>query len=409
MKNIIFLFFFILGCGKTNLGTGASSSSNAISCKGAGSGGTITLSPMPTGANVMPVTLNGNYANSPMASVTICTPGTSTCTVVSDILVDTGSYGLRVFKSALGSTTLNQVTAPSGNSLAECAQFGIGSTWGPIKTAKLILGGEAAVTVPIQVIDSTFSGSGRPSICSGSDTTPSAAGYNGILGVGLFQEDCGSTCVGSAPNLYYSCSGTTCVASSAPLASQVVNPVVKLATDNNGVIFQMPSINNCGAQTVNGALILGIDTQSNNAKTSTIKFQADGNGEFTTLFNGITYSNSFIDSGSNGLFFPRTSALPSCTDPIQGSDISAFNCPYDTVSLTATQKSTIGGTVTSNVSFQINNAYNLFSTPNYNFKDLSANWTGAFNWGLPFFYGRKVYIGIDSKASTIGTGPYWAY
>ena len=412
---IIFIYFFLAACNKGNLDSSSTSSSgsdpNSISCKGAGSGGNISLSNPPSGVNVLPVTLNGSYTNAPMVSVKICEVGSAVnCTTVSNILVDTGSYGLRVFKSTINSLNLTQINAQSGNPLAECAQFGIGSTWGPVQSADIVLATESPVTVPIQIIDSTFSGTGKPSVCSNADTDPASAGYNGILGVGLFQEDCGSGCVTSVSSQYYSCSGTNCSQSKALLNTQVVNPVARLTTDNNGVILQLPSIANCGAQTVNGVLILGVNTgKANNAvlANSVTIFPTNSVGELTTTFNGTNYTQSFIDSGSNGLFFPRTSSLPSCTQTYQGQDISAFNCPYDTVNLTATLKS---GGITKSVPFVINNAYNLFSSNNYNFVDMSANWSGAFDWGLPFFFGRKVYVGINGQTSTtLGTGPYIAY
>ena len=270
----------------------------------------------------------------------------------------------------------------------------------------MILGGEPAVNISIQVIDSTFAT--RPTACAQSDTDPNSAGYNGILGVGLFKEDCGTLCTAANPahDLYYSCTGSTCSASNIPLNSQVVNPVAMLASDNNGVILELPAIPNCGVEEVTGTLTLGIETKTNNTVTSTSTFLANAYGEFNTVFNNHNYTQSFIDSGSNGFFFPRIGSLPSCSQPIQGTDISAFNCPYDTVSLSATQTS---GASQKAVSFNINNAYNLFLSPNYNFNDISANWGTAFNWGLPFFYGRKVYVGIENTSSSLGTGPYWAY
>ena len=323
-----------------------------------------------------------------------------------NILIDTGSFGLRVFASVLTGLNLSQINSPSSQPLAECAQFGIGSTWGPIKNADIILGGESAVNIPFQMIDSTFAT--RPSGCLDSDTDPYSAGYNGILGVGLFKEDCGSSCVSPhpAPDLYYSCNGATCTASNAPLASQVVNPIVKLDADNNGVILELPAIANCGVESVTGALILGIGTKANNTATATSVFAANAYGEFTTTFSGHSYTHSFIDSGSNGLFFPRISSLPSCSQPIGGQDISSFNCPYDSVNFTAIQMS---GASQKAINFQINNAYNLFLSPNYNFNDLSADWTSGFDWGLPFFYGRKVFVGLEGKTSPLGTGPFWAY
>jgi hypothetical protein len=33
----------------------------------------------------------------------------------------------------------------------------------------------------------------------------------------------------------------------------------------------------------------------------------------------------------------------------------------------------------------------------------------GFDWGLPFFLGRTVYIGIDSRPTQFGVGPLLAY
>ena len=61
------------------------------------------------GANVLPLTVNGStcggpsasYPNKPCVSVQVCVPGTTTCVTVNNLLLDTGSYGLRLFKEAL--------------------------------------------------------------------------------------------------------------------------------------------------------------------------------------------------------------------------------------------------------------------------------------------------------------------
>src|SRR5664280_1240945 len=368
----------------------------------------LTVTPMD---NVLAVTVNGSlcssnsYPNKPCISVTVCSPGTSTCQTIDDILLDTGSSGLRIFKSLLTSVSLTQVASGSG-SLTECIQYADGSAdWGPVQTADVILGGEAAVRVPIQIIDSTFGT--VPKSCGTPDTTPEAAGLNGILGVGLFTEDCGSGCVSIINNgYYYSCSGSTCTATKAPISDQVQNPVSHLPIDNNGVIVQLPSVSLGGTTSVNGILILGIGTQSNNKPSGVTMYPADPTyGEFTTVFNGRTYSDSFIDSGSNALFFNKSSvsALTICTSGIA----SGWFCPSSTQNLSAT---TIGstGSPSGTVSFQIGNASSLLSSSYNVFSELGAPDT-SFDWGLPFHLGRSVYVGIDGTTSSLGTGPYWAY
>jgi len=392
------VFALVIGCGNG----GSTSSSNASP--------TTPVSNGPSGNNVLSITVNGslcstttsaNYINKPCVSVTVCTPGTTTCVTINDILLDTGSYGLRIFKSALTGVTLSQITSGSG-SVAECVSFADGSSdWGPIMKAGVILGNEPAVEVPIQVIDSTFGT--VPGACGSPDSGPIF--FNGILGVGLFTEDCGSYCV-SYPNngMYYVCSGSTCTGSKVALSDQVQNPVAHLPQDNNGVIVQLPSVPLGGSVSVDGNLILGIGTQSNNTPSGIVAYNADQYGEFITVFDGVSYDESFIDSGSNGLYFPTPSTvnIPTC---------SGWFCPSSTMSLSATNKG-FSGSPSGEVSFQIGNAISLFNSSNNVFVEIGASLSGmpaSFDWGLPFYFGRSVYVGIEGKTSSLGTGPYWAY
>ena len=144
---------------------------------------------------------SAGYVNKPCVSVTVCTPGSTTaCQTINDILLDTGSSGLRIFKQALTNPNVALTPVTSGTGLlAECAQFADGSSdWGPVQRADVRLGNEPAVQVSIQVIDAAF-GTVPPG-CGIPDTSPAAAGFNGILGVGLFSQDCGSGCVNGRLN-----------------------------------------------------------------------------------------------------------------------------------------------------------------------------------------------------------------
>jgi hypothetical protein len=134
-------------------------------------------------------------------------------------------------------------------------------------------------------------------------------------------------------------------------------------------------------------------------------YPASQNAEFITVFNSTSYGQSFIDSGSNGLFFPNTpKVLQECTGLYSG-----WFCLTPTTSFSATTKG-YAGSPSGTVSFQIGNASSLFNSSNNVFIELGADSPGtSFDWGLPFFLGRTVYVGIDGNTSSLGTGPYWAY
>lgn len=249
-------------------GTGCSQSAFSA-LNSSPSGGTYTVT-MPAGANVMEVTIGGDcqaYINEPCASVRICAAGTSNCQTITNLLVDTGSYGLRVFRSVLN-VGLTPITNPSGNTYGTCVSYMDGSIqWGSVQTADIVMGGLKASSVPIQVIDASFAG-GPPAACGSSsdvENDPSVAGFNGILGVGLFAEDCGATCVNAPTKYYYTCTSSSCSQSTAPTSVQVTNPISMLPTGyNNGVILNFPSIPSAGAGSVTGAMIFGIGTVANN-------------------------------------------------------------------------------------------------------------------------------------------------
>ena len=395
-----------------SIGTTAIAASLAVSQPLPGSiSGSATLTVAAVGsvqANVIPISVNGSlcssgsFPNKACVSVTICTPGTSTCQTVSDILLDTGSYGLRIFSQAL-TVPLTPVTVPTGT-LTECIQFGDGSSeWGPVRTADVVLGGEPAVSVPIQVVDTTFGT--RPRSCRNADISPSSAGFNGILGIGPLLQDCGSDCVSAAKNLnYYACTGASCSGTPAPLTLQVQNPVPLLPQDNNGLLVQLPAVPLGGSTSVDGQLILGIGTRPNNAPGAAVMYAANDLAEFTTTFNGQTMNGSFIDSGSNVLFFPAsTSLLPACRYPD-----SNYYCPATTKFLSAVNTGT-NGSPSGTAAFEIGNYENLIAGPNNVFSELGSYGAGSFDWGLPFFFGRNVFIGIEGASSSLGTGPYWAY
>jgi hypothetical protein len=362
----------------------------------------------PSGQNVLAITINPasaaicTFANEPCTQVTICQPGTSNCQTITDVLVDTGSSGLRIFASAL------MITLPSSNS-GECLYFGGATDWGRVQTGDIILGKEPVVSVPIQVIDPTFAGqytsTGQPAsnICGVAvvDSSPSQAGFNGILGIGLFPFDGGS---------YYNCASLPCTAVAVSASQQVQNPVGLLPVDNNGVIVALPSVPASGSPSVTGSLILGIGTASNNQPSGVTVLPTDSSGQIVTQFHpspGVsTQETGIFDTGSSALFFSDASlSIPLCPG-----NLSFLYCPSSPVTFSATNTD-LSGSPSSVVSFQIANPSALLSSGNAAISTIAgpAFSMGLFDWGLPIFFGRTVYGGLGGKPSVLGTGPFWAY
>jgi hypothetical protein len=335
-------------------------------------------------------------------SVTICQPGTDNCQTISDVLVDIGSVGLRVFGSVV-STPLSQTTDAQGRSLGECAFFADGSsTWGPVQRADVVLGGTRAAGVPIQIISATFGGqSATSNPCNGTvDAAPDEANLNGILGIGLFRQDCGPVCaVNNNNTLYFACAGGSCAGTSVPVLEQVQNPVWLMPSGNNGVVLSLPTLPATGAPSVSGSLILGIDAAASSTPVAAV-IPTDPNGFVTTFYKGTAFPQSIIDSGSNGLFFPDATIL-SCAAPLD-----SFYCPPNTVNLSGAIVQVNGRQIT--VPFEIANANILVGTNNAAFNNLGGSFS-TFDWGLPFFLGRTVFIGIEGQSSNLGTGPFFAF
>lgn len=363
--------------------------------------------------NVVSLTVGCGYLNQPCVSAKICVPGSTTnCVTVDNLLLDTGSSGLRIFKSALSGfdANLSSQTTAAGNPMAECVQYGDGSThWGALKTADIILGQRTAPNIAIQVIDPTYA-STPP--CSSACTTGNAdqqmTGYSGILGVRLNQFDCGTSCQNASSNDYYSCpNNTTCTSiaanTSGTTALQLSNPVFAFAIDNNGLIIQFPSIpSENGASSLTGKMIFGIGTQTNNTPVSATAIRTFSDGSHYTLFNG-TKIGGFLDSGSNNLNLP-TGAFTTCTN-------SSTFCPATSTDLSS---AIIDKSSSSQIAFtySVANAQTLNQTGNKVF-DNRASDSGATNsiiWGFPFFIGNTVYFGFEGKTvSTLGTGPLLAF
>ncbi len=359
-----------------------------------------------------PATLSSPAVNTLYTTVTVCVPGTTTCQTIDNIQVDTGSYGLRILAPVL-TLSLAPATTSTGSAVVECTEFVDGYSWGPLALVDVQISGETASSVPVQLIgDSRYPN--IPADCSSvtptSENTVASFGANGIIGIGPFAQDCGSFCASSIPEpaIYYACStSVNCTSTTLPLASQVQNPVTLFATDNNGTIISLPSVADAGASDVAGSLIFGVGTETNNALGTVtvvpVAISGANAGFLTTVFDGTTLASSFIDSGSNAMYF-NDSNVTACAEPA----FTAFYCPASAETLSAEFELANSSTVSEN--FVVVSAETL-TTSVTAFPGLAGTNPApqSFDWGLPFFFGRKVATVIQGYSTAEGTGPYIAF
>jgi hypothetical protein len=356
-------------------------------------------------ANVATITVDrgadGTAFNSPFVTVTVCAPGTANCQTVDHVLVDTGSFGLRLMAPNVpASLGLPSVTAANEAPVAECAHFATGFMWGSVRRADVKISGETAANLPIHVVgDATPPFAAIPTACSNTGSNFGAEqSIKGILGVGLFNQDCPACRASAAPAIYFACPASGgCTSTALPLASQVANPVPAFAANNNGVAITMPPVLLGGAPGLTGSLVFGIGTQPNNQLGVATVYATNGRGNFTTNYKGVNYTASFIDSGSNGIFF-TDSSIPQC---------SGFYCPPSPLTLAAVNSSSNGAS--GSVTFVAESIQALARSVVVANVGGDAGLSNVFDWGFPFFFGRTVFVAIEGASTPKGNGPYWAY
>ncbi|MFM0401222.1 DUF3443 domain-containing protein [Paraburkholderia aspalathi] len=365
--------------------------------------------------NTVPIVVDRTMGETNMlyVSATICIPGSqgsTQCSTVDHMLLDTGSVGVRVMGSALGSTLASRLPAQTGASndptggapIAQCAIFMGGYTWGSIKRADVTIGGKTAGNLPVQVIgDGAYA---MPSECNSRGmidlNTAAALGANGVIGIGHTARDYPLAARQVLSATYYYCPSTSsCTGTRVPLDTQVMNPVADFTSDNNGTIIRLPALPADGQATATGELVFGVGTRQNNALPSMANIvPVDQNGFFTTVYKGNTLTGVF-DSGTNVYNFPDA------TIPYAG----VWYTPSPALSLSAVLKATSGVGTPVTVPFSVGNGLSLRANLNAAYDSLGAKFSGGFMWGLPFFFGRSVYTVLEGAKIGTQTGPFVAF
>jgi len=367
----------------------------------------------------LPLSVNGSTCslypqtspNKACTTLTICDSNGFNCITLSDLRVDTYTSGIRVFRNTLPSNlynSLRSISTINGN-LATCFLYEGVSYWGNVFQATLLLDGEQ-VSVPIQIIDKTQinpTNANATNLCTSLTNTPAtsnAAHFQGILGMGPRQRDCGTPCASQASPYYYSCrnglpsSSTSCTQSTVPTNQQLTNPFTQLSSNANGVILKLPSVTTGGIASLEGSLLLGIDTQSNNVSTGASTIPVDANNLISIQPQGNSYS-AMINAATSAFVFPSTMASTSVNQI-------SYYCPTTNPSFT----SMIYGSSNITLSFPIGNATSLLGGSSYVFSELGiASSKGPIIYGIPFFFGKSVFVGFENTSSSLGAGPYYAF
>lgn len=357
--------------------------------------------------NVAPIT--AGTGNKLLVSVTVCQPGTTVCTTVDKVMLDTGSVGLRLHASVFSALPglLDKLPADRVGSaqVGECAVFGNFYTWGTLRVADVTIAAVHAPALKLQVYDDPGLESASASGCDTrygglANPTPGRFQFNGILGVKGSSVD---------NQRYFGCNAGTCSALTQGIADQLPNPVPRLASDNNGVLIQMPGLLAAGAASAQGALVLGINTRPNNILAadssapsiilldSQLGFQLSANGNA---------SEALIDSGTSVYSLPGLDqqGVPTCRDSLPTS-----YCPASELSLPIQAKASSQAAVVVGATLHIGNAAALVASGNVAFDNvattvpstLSSFSVGAL-LGAPFFYGRNIYFSMDGQAVVVG-------
>ena len=358
----------------------------------------------PAAPNVVRVTMRTPHGgfNRLVVNLTVCAPGTDRCATIDDIMLDTGSTGLRLETSAVPpDLRLPTFPGPHGLPLAECLRFVADDAWGPLYRADMTLGGMTAADLPIQIIGDAPEA--QPDSCPRSDVQPTA---NGTLGIGPQLTDCAGACEQNpAQPGVFECTADRClpVPGRVAPAYRLPNPVTRLPEHNTGVVIDLPPAPPGGTDAVVGTLTLGVGTSDNNRLGPAAVVRLDGAGRFTTLYEGMAYPDSYLDSGTETYIvpdarLPRCSALPwaFCVSPertLQAAMVGLDRSPVPTA-------------------FRIGD-YATIRQHRFGAADSLAVAAGpgskTFVWGAPFFLGKRVSVLIDGKDVQGVSGPAYAY
>ncbi len=227
------------------------------------------------------------------------------CRIVPQVLVDTGSVGVRLSRGALGGLELDAEKDAEGRPVGAWARFGSGDLWGTVNLAQVRIGKLATLRpIPIQVIDRPERRETLPPGYGDPDARLMAIDMaNGILGISPQRHQ---------PNGYFvesrSAAGDDAGswhATQLQRAMQIANPIADLPVPyDGGSVIRLPEVDPAsGDETASGELGLGIGAATDRLfppHARIVAHQLDAAGMFRAAISGHEF-DVLIDSGTNAL------------------------------------------------------------------------------------------------------------
>ena len=395
-----------------------------IASCGGGGGGTNVIPQViatPGPPNVEPIVvdrgpalLSNRAVNIPYVTIQICN-ASNQCQTIDHIEVDTGSSGLRILSQALSINL--PVATLGGKALAECTQFADGSSFGPLAVVDLTLptSQKTVSNLAIQVIGAP-NYPNVPSDCPGQrgerrrELRRQRHPRRRALHPGLRQRLRGCRLPGRLLlHLRHACDlpGRRGAAGTAGLEPGQLLRRRQQRRDRRAA----RGVGHRHARPLAGSLVFGINTQTNNTFGSASVATASTDLAYVqATYNGTVFDNGALDSGSNAVYFTDNS-ITQCTTAV------GLYCPNATLNLSATLKGANGTVLTA--PFAVANAESeLVANPNAAVipniggqlpSAVSGSTAIEFDLGLPFFYGRNVFTGMEGHPAGGYTGPFYAF
>ena len=257
--------------------------------------------------NIVPIEVRQRHdgdVNMGFVDVTVCNAARQ-CRTVPDVLVDTGSSGLRLFRGALDGLQLDAVRDAEGRMLANASTFGLGGLWGTLHLAQVGLGKvTTSGAIPIQLYDHPWPLERLPAEYRKVDARSSfVAMSNGILGISPRRSHAYGYYAFSAAGGDASDSDWVPVAVDA--TRELANPIGHFpAPYDNGSVIKMPKVDwHGGHKQLLGWLGLGIGQPTEALFPQSkrrIAHELDESGLFAAKLGGRRI-DVLVDCGTTGV------------------------------------------------------------------------------------------------------------